>query len=87
MSLLPDKLPPRTFVHISAGSREAPPPGDPRRKTRAMTANTQTLAERTRQAGAESSLTILNGEDHGSAGFRALHEALKTLRNTWKTDG
>ena len=87
LSLLPDKLPPHTFVHISAGSREAPPPGAPRRKTRAMTANTQTLAERTRQAGAESSLTILNGEDHGSAGFRALHEALKTLRNTWKTDG
>ncbi len=71
-------------VWISAGNLEKPKTDDVRRQSRAMIDNAQTLSQRLKILGVEASFTLYDNEDHGSVAFRALHDALKHLRQAWK---
>lgn len=68
----------RLTIRISAGSGEQAAPGDEKRRRRAMVENARALAAQLQQSQSDTTFTLLEGENHGSAAFAALKALLQT---------
>ena len=68
----------RLTIRISAGSGEQAAPGDEKRRRRAMVENARALAAQLQQSQSDTTFTLLEGENHGSAAFAALKTLLQT---------
>ena len=68
----------RLTIRISAGSGEQTAPGDEKRRRRAMVENARALAAQLQQSQSDTTFTLLDGENHGSAAFAALKTLLQT---------
>ena len=69
-------------VRISVGSLEQAAAGDAKRRSRAMVENARALAGQLQQNQRDTTFTLLDGDNHGSAAFSALTRLLQDLRDT-----
>ncbi|MFC2279593.1 MAG: hypothetical protein ACFNUL_10275, partial [Cardiobacterium hominis] len=56
--------------------------GDAKRRSRAMVENARALAGQLQQNQRDTTFTLLDGDNHGSAAFSALTRLLQDLRDT-----